>query len=184
MASYGFMGDVMALSERLRWLGPPRYEAAGALRFLALTAYAADVWYVPAGCNGGGDGGGGDGDGGGGAPALSAASSSPPLRRRRSSPSPPPSPEPPRGGCFAGCGVCGAAAAVAPSPSPPSPRDGGWVRAPGGKFVSIKLVVTSCRSDKCVLVVVLRRGCGCVAVCRRLPPSLPSLLPCPPQQRK
>ena len=28
-ACYGYMGDLMATSERLRWLGPSRYNLAG-----------------------------------------------------------------------------------------------------------------------------------------------------------
>ena len=33
-ACYGYMGDLMATSERLRWLGPSRYNLAGRLRVL------------------------------------------------------------------------------------------------------------------------------------------------------
>lgn len=31
VAAYGYMGDLMCESERLRWVGPGRYNLAGAL---------------------------------------------------------------------------------------------------------------------------------------------------------
>lgn len=31
VAAYGYMGDLMNESERLRWMGPSRYNLAGAL---------------------------------------------------------------------------------------------------------------------------------------------------------
>ncbi len=31
VAAYGYMGDLMRESERLRWMGPSRYNLAGAL---------------------------------------------------------------------------------------------------------------------------------------------------------
>jgi len=34
VAAYGYMGDLMRESERLRWLGPSRYNLAGALSLL------------------------------------------------------------------------------------------------------------------------------------------------------
>eukprot|EP00775_Hariotina_reticulata_P013622 gene13622-13748_t len=41
VASHGFLGDVMECSERLRWLGPARYDVAGLLKFLLLRGYQA-----------------------------------------------------------------------------------------------------------------------------------------------
>ena len=43
VGSYGYMGDLMALSERMRWLGPARYGLAGALTLLRGAAYGASV---------------------------------------------------------------------------------------------------------------------------------------------
>jgi hypothetical protein len=34
VAAYGYMGDLMAASEGLRWAGPGRYNIAGALSLL------------------------------------------------------------------------------------------------------------------------------------------------------
>ena len=48
VGSYGYMGDLMALSERLRWLGPARYGLAGALTLLRGRAYGAAVSLLPA----------------------------------------------------------------------------------------------------------------------------------------
>lgn len=46
MASYGFMGDVMASSENFRFLGPVRYDLVGTLKLLACKAYPARVSYI------------------------------------------------------------------------------------------------------------------------------------------
>lgn len=43
VASYGYMGDLMRLSERLRFLGPARYGIAGAITLLRGRAYNAEV---------------------------------------------------------------------------------------------------------------------------------------------
>ena len=34
MAAYGFFGDVMQDSEKLRWMGPKRYDVAGFKKFM------------------------------------------------------------------------------------------------------------------------------------------------------
>lgn len=47
MVSYGFMGDLMAESENLRWLGPMRYELVGARMLAANRSYTARVSYLP-----------------------------------------------------------------------------------------------------------------------------------------
>ncbi|GLC35358.1 hypothetical protein PLESTB_000573200 [Pleodorina starrii] len=44
-AGYGFMGDVMRFSERLRFMGPGRYDITGALQFLRLASYRVQVSY-------------------------------------------------------------------------------------------------------------------------------------------
>ena len=43
VASYGYMGDLMRTSERLRFLGPIRYGLAGAWTLLRGAAYEAKV---------------------------------------------------------------------------------------------------------------------------------------------
>ena len=43
VASYGYMGDLMRASERLRFLGPARYGLAGAWTLLRGAAYDAEV---------------------------------------------------------------------------------------------------------------------------------------------
>jgi len=35
MAAYGFFGDVMQDSEKLRWMGPKRYDVAGFKKFMS-----------------------------------------------------------------------------------------------------------------------------------------------------
>jgi ceramide kinase len=47
-AAYGYMGDLMRQSERLRWLGPLRYTLAGAIVFLQGRSYSAHISCVPA----------------------------------------------------------------------------------------------------------------------------------------
>lgn len=46
-AAYGYMGDLMRRSERLRWLGPLRYTLAGAVTFLQGRSYSARIFYSP-----------------------------------------------------------------------------------------------------------------------------------------
>lgn len=48
MASYGYMGDLLRISEKLRWLGPARYNYAGALVMALGLSYEAHVSYLPA----------------------------------------------------------------------------------------------------------------------------------------
>lgn len=47
-AAYGYMGDLLRCSERLRWLGPVRYALAGAITFLRGRSYTARISFVPA----------------------------------------------------------------------------------------------------------------------------------------
>ncbi|EFJ46238.1 diacylglycerol kinase [Volvox carteri f. nagariensis] len=44
-AGYGFMGDVMRFSERLRFLGPSRYDFTGALQYMRLASYRVKLSY-------------------------------------------------------------------------------------------------------------------------------------------
>jgi diacylglycerol kinase family enzyme len=44
-ASYGFIGDVLERSERMRWMGPVRYEIGGALSLAQLQSYPIRLWY-------------------------------------------------------------------------------------------------------------------------------------------
>lgn len=46
MISYGYFGDLMAHSERLRWLGPKRYDISGALTFLNNKSYKGMISFV------------------------------------------------------------------------------------------------------------------------------------------
>ena len=48
VASYGYMGDLMKDSERLRWMGPARYNLAGAITLLQGKVYTVRVSYLPA----------------------------------------------------------------------------------------------------------------------------------------
>ena len=48
MASFGFFGDVMEESEKLRWLGPMRYDLVGAGMWMLNKSYCARVEYLPA----------------------------------------------------------------------------------------------------------------------------------------
>ncbi|KAG2498761.1 hypothetical protein HYH03_003500 [Edaphochlamys debaryana] len=47
-AGYGFMGDVMRFSERLRCMGPVRYDVTGALQYLRLASYRVALSYKEA----------------------------------------------------------------------------------------------------------------------------------------
>lgn len=48
VASYGYMGDLMKDSERLRWMGPARYNIAGAITLFQGKVYSARVSWLPA----------------------------------------------------------------------------------------------------------------------------------------
>lgn len=48
LAGYGYMGDLMKASERLRWMGPPRYTTAGAVTLFRGQVYHARIAYKPA----------------------------------------------------------------------------------------------------------------------------------------
>lgn len=47
MASYGFFGDVLKLSEHLRILGPSRYDVAGAGALWNLRPHQLKISYIP-----------------------------------------------------------------------------------------------------------------------------------------
>ena len=47
VASYGYMGDLMKFSERLRWMGPGRYNTAGAITLFRGRSYEAKISYIP-----------------------------------------------------------------------------------------------------------------------------------------
>lgn len=46
MISYGYFGDLMVHSERLRWLGPKRYDISGIHTFLNNNAYEGKINFV------------------------------------------------------------------------------------------------------------------------------------------
>ncbi|XP_061570574.1 ceramide kinase [Cololabis saira] len=48
LLGYGFYGDVLADSERKRWLGPARYDLSGAKTFLLHNRYEGTVSFLPA----------------------------------------------------------------------------------------------------------------------------------------
>jgi ceramide kinase len=48
VASYGYMGDLMKQSERMRWVGPARYNLAGAATLFKGRNYKAKVSWLPA----------------------------------------------------------------------------------------------------------------------------------------
>ena len=48
VAAYGYMGDLMKHSEGMRWMGPGRYNIAGAYTLALGKAYQARVEYRPA----------------------------------------------------------------------------------------------------------------------------------------
>ncbi|XP_026867770.2 ceramide kinase family protein [Electrophorus electricus] len=48
LVGYGFYGDVLAESERLRWMGPLRYDLSGCLVYLCNRSYEGVVQYLPA----------------------------------------------------------------------------------------------------------------------------------------
>lgn len=48
MVAYGFFGDVMHDSEKLRWMGPKRYDVAGFKKFMSNRGYEGVVSYLPA----------------------------------------------------------------------------------------------------------------------------------------
>ncbi|KAF7209774.1 ceramide kinase [Nothobranchius furzeri] len=48
LVGYGFYGDVLAESEKHRWMGPLRYDYSGALVYLSNRSYSGTVQYLPA----------------------------------------------------------------------------------------------------------------------------------------
>ncbi|XP_072223974.1 ceramide kinase [Leuresthes tenuis] len=48
LLGYGFYGDVLAESEKHRWMGPLRYDYSGTMVFLSNRSYAGTVQYLPA----------------------------------------------------------------------------------------------------------------------------------------
>ncbi|KAM7404682.1 hypothetical protein PAMP_012007 [Pampus punctatissimus] len=48
LLGYGFYGDVLAESEKHRWMGPLRYDYAGTVVYLSNRSYAGRVQYLPA----------------------------------------------------------------------------------------------------------------------------------------
>ncbi|KAK2851358.1 hypothetical protein Q5P01_007634 [Channa striata] len=48
MLGYGFYGDVLAESEKHRWMGPLRYDFSGTMVYLSNRSYAGIVQYLPA----------------------------------------------------------------------------------------------------------------------------------------
>ncbi|XP_030624680.1 ceramide kinase [Chanos chanos] len=48
LVGYGFYGDVLAESERHRWMGPVRYDYSGCLMYLCNRSYPGIVEYLPA----------------------------------------------------------------------------------------------------------------------------------------
>uniref|UniRef100_A0A3Q4AQ94 DAGKc domain-containing protein n=1 Tax=Mola mola TaxID=94237 RepID=A0A3Q4AQ94_MOLML len=48
LLGYGFYGDILAESEKHRWMGPLRYDYSGTLMYLCNRSYAGIVQYVPA----------------------------------------------------------------------------------------------------------------------------------------
>ncbi|KAM7411967.1 hypothetical protein PAMA_021780 [Pampus argenteus] len=48
LLGYGFYGDVLAESEKHRWMGPLRYDYAGTMVYLSNRSYAGRVQYLPA----------------------------------------------------------------------------------------------------------------------------------------
>ncbi|KAM6977778.1 ceramide kinase [Aplochiton taeniatus] len=48
LLGYGFYGDVLAESERHRWMGPLRYDYAGTVVYMSNQSYAGIVQYLPA----------------------------------------------------------------------------------------------------------------------------------------
>ncbi|XP_020600434.1 ceramide kinase-like [Orbicella faveolata] len=48
MAAYGFFGDVMQDSEKLRWMGPKRYDLSGFKKFMSNRGYDGVVTFLPA----------------------------------------------------------------------------------------------------------------------------------------
>ncbi|XP_036388585.1 ceramide kinase family protein isoform X2 [Megalops cyprinoides] len=48
LVGYGFYGDVLAESERHRWMGPLRYDFSGCLVYLSNRSYAGMVHFLPA----------------------------------------------------------------------------------------------------------------------------------------
>lgn len=48
LLGYGFYGDVLAESEKHRWMGPLRYDYSGTMMYLSNRSYAGIVQYLPA----------------------------------------------------------------------------------------------------------------------------------------
>ena len=157
MASCGYFGDLLALSERIRWLGPARYGVAGLFALARLRRYELRIRYLPAEEEEGEEGE-ADGEGGGVGGSCSA----------------PASPRTPAAGPLLPGAVglafarraAAAAAPLSPPPSCPCPSEAGW-RTDEGAFSAVLLACLPCRSD---------RSAGGVAPDRAMADGLASLV--------
>ena len=157
MASCGYFGDLLALSERIRWLGPARYGVAGLFALARLRRYELRIRYLPAeeeegeegeaDCEGGGVGGSGS------APATPRTPAAGPLL-------------PGAVGLAFARRAAAAAAPLSPPPSCPCPSEAGW-RTDEGAFSAVLLACLPCRSD---------RSAGGIAPDRAMADGLASLV--------
>jgi len=157
MASCGYFGDLLALSERIRWLGPARYGVAGLFALARLRRYELRIRYLPAeeeeGEEGEADGEGGGVGGSGSAPASPRTPAAGPLL-------------PGAVGLAFARRAAAAAAPLSPPPSCPCPSEAGW-RTDEGAFSAVLLACLPCRSD---------RSAGGVAPDRAMADGLASLV--------
>ncbi|TGZ70422.1 hypothetical protein CRM22_003203 [Opisthorchis felineus] len=47
LVGYGFHADLLKNDDKLRWMGPKRYDCAGVMTFLAHSVYAGEISYLP-----------------------------------------------------------------------------------------------------------------------------------------
>ncbi|XP_030934645.1 ceramide kinase isoform X1 [Quercus lobata] len=132
-AGYGFYGDVIAESEKYRWMGPKRYDYAGTKVFLKHRSYEAEVAYIE----------------------VKSEEKNSTLERGRLSGRVRPlrsSNKSERVICRVNCTVCNKKTDQVSMGSPrsvpyPPPEETRWLRSKG-RYLSIGAAIISCRNEK------------------------------------
>ncbi|XAR66106.1 Ceramide kinase [Bertholletia excelsa] len=128
-AGYGFYGDVIAESEKYRWMGPSRYDYAGTMVFLRHWSYEAEISYLEV-----------KSDKTSSEDTQSDKSRAPWRWPRKSE----------RTSCRAKCDICNTNPKCT-LPSCPLPiqnlEDSKWLKTKG-RFLSVGAAVISCRNEK------------------------------------
>ncbi|MED6191858.1 hypothetical protein PIB30_004518 [Stylosanthes scabra] len=129
-AGYGFYGDVITQSENYRWMGPKRYDYAGAMVFLKHRSYEAEIAYLDVGSD---------------EPNLASKRKHEDISELNTQKSE-------RSVCRVDCKVCNAnsdpTSTGISSLTPHLYSEGGRWKKSKGRFLSVGAALISCRNDK------------------------------------